>query len=407
MTTSDPLQSWLDSFVADPAFLGRYPYYAAVLARMAPVADPSVDSMAVSLHAPRFYLHVNVDFFVRAPQFVRGILLHEVHHVVLGHLTHPKFSGVEHPPLMELAMEVSANEHVEEPLPDPITWRAFEAQGVRPGQSTMERYEKLVAKAMPQRRSEGRFVDAHPWRTHGRPLPPGGAELARQLLDAATREAGARPHEGKARLLAGRDPGRLLEELSGQSQPREVALEWKTALRQFVARARAPVHTWARPSRRFPGRIGQVPGRIWSPRPVERPRILVAIDTSMSMHERELAEVARQLVAMAEHAQLVVAECDVELTRVAPFDGALRSVKGRGGTDLRPVFAPEVLSAHAADGVVYFTDGQGPFPEAPPPVPVLWVLTKPLDFRCPWGERASFQAPRPAVGASVGLEKAR
>ena len=150
MTGLDPLQAWLDSFVADPAFLGRYPYYAAVLARMQPVADPSVDSMAVSFHAPKFYLHVNVDYFVRAPQFVRGILLHEVHHVVLGHLTHPKFFSVEHPPLMELAMEVSANEHVEEPLPNPITLRTLEkawgsAQGLRGGQSTMERYEKLVA----------------------------------------------------------------------------------------------------------------------------------------------------------------------------------------------------------------------------------------------------------------------
>lgn len=395
--TTDPLRAWLDSFVADPAFLGRYPYYAAVLARLQPVADPSVDSMAVSFHAPRFYLHVNVDYFVRAPQFVRGILLHEVHHVVLGHLTHPKFFGVEHPPLMELAMEVSANEHVEEPLPDPITWRTFEAQGLRPGQSTMDRYEKLVTKATPRLKPEGKFVDAHPWRKPGQQLPPGGVELTRQLLESSTREGGESPHEGRSALLAGKEPGRLLEELVGPNLPREVLLDWKAALAAFVARARAPVHTWARPSRRFPGRVGQVPGRIWSPRPIERPSILVAIDTSLSMGERELAEIARQLTVMAEHARLTIAECDVEITRIAPFDGVLRSVKGRGGTDLRPVFAPEVLTAHAADGVVYFTDGQGPFPDEGPPVPVLWVLTKPLDFRCPWGDRAKLELRSPRV----------
>jgi len=406
--STDPLQKWLDTFVADPAFLGRYPYYAAVLARLQPVADPSVDSMAVSFQAPRFYLHVNVDYFVRAPQFVRGILLHEVHHVVLGHLTHPKFFSAAHPPMLELAMEVSANEHVEEPLPDPITWRTFEAHGLRPGQSTMERYEKLVqgaataASAAPKdaRRlrlpDDAHFVDVHPWRKAGAKLPPGGVELTRQLLEAATREGGASPHEGKAALLAGRDPGRLLEDLVGPSLPREVILDWKAALAAFIARARAPVHTWARPARRFPGRVGQVPGRIWSPRPVDRPSIAVVIDTSLSMGERELAEIARQLVDMAEHARLTVVECDVEITRVAAFEGVLRSVKGRGGTDLRPVFEPEVLAQHGRDGVVYFTDGQGPFPEVAPPVPVLWALTKPLDFRCPWGERAKLELPKRA-----------
>ena len=48
----------------DPAFLERYPYYAAVLAQLTPVADPSVARMAVSLHDGRFYLHVNVESFV-------------------------------------------------------------------------------------------------------------------------------------------------------------------------------------------------------------------------------------------------------------------------------------------------------------------------------------------------------
>jgi predicted metal-dependent peptidase len=139
-----------------------------------------------------------------------------------------------------------------------------------------------------------------------------------------------------------------------------------------------------------------VPGRIWSPRPIDRPSIAVVIDTSLSMGERELGEIARQLSAMSEHARLTVIECDTEITRVAPFEGVLHSVAGRGGTDLRPPFAPAVLARHATDGVVYFTDGQGPFPVLPPPVPVLWVLTKPLDFRCPWGERAKLELPKRA-----------
>ncbi len=389
----DPLRAWLGSFITDPSFLARYPYYAAVLARIDPVADPSVDSMAVSFQNPRFYLHVNVDYFMRAPQYVRGILLHEVHHVVLGHLTHPKFFSIDHPPIMELAAEVSANEHIDESLPDPITWRTFEALGLRAGQSTMERYEKLVAARDSGKKlgkGDAHFVDAHPWRPGGGAgkVPPGGLEWTRQLLEAihSDGEHEAPHRDPKSALLAGRDPGRLLQDLVGVRGPPEVFLDWKDALRAFVARARAPVHTWARPSRRFPELVGRVPGRIWSLRPVLRPSLLVAIDTSMSMSERELAEISKQLVRVTEHARVTIAECDVEVTRMYPFEGSLATVKGRGGTDFRPVFEPTVLGNH--DGVVFFTDGQGPFPKDPPRVPTLWVLTKPLDFECPWGDRA-------------------
>src|SRR6185437_12156721 len=107
------------------------------------------------------------------------------------------------------------------------------------------------------------------------------------------------------------------------------------------------------------------------------PGILVAIDTSLSMTRPELAEVARQLSQLAEHARVIVAECDVEITRVYAFEGTVAEVAGRGGTDLRPVFEEGFLGARKVNGVVYFTDGEGPFPAAPPRVPVLWVLTKP------------------------------
>lgn len=389
------LAVFLDGFLRDPVFLDRYPYYAAVLARLEPVADPSVQRMAVSLFNGRFYLHVNVDSFLAEPQYLRGVLLHEVHHVVLGHLSHPKFASPAEPELMDLALEMSANEHIEEPLPNPIVWRHYSAVGVRAGQSTMERYDKLVEAlrggAFKDRPVPGvgaeRADDHRHLRAPSR--DPGAIEQTRQLMTAAAEDAmSGDGEESQTRLCAGKSPGRLLEELTGAIGPAESFMDWKTAIRMFAARARAPVHTYARPNRRFPSRVGQIPGRTYSPRVIAVPRILVAIDTSLSMSSAELAEVARQLVALSEHARLTVAECDVEITRVRAFEGALDDVAGRGGTDLRPVFDPAFLATHHPDGVIYFTDGEGPFPERAPPIPVLWVLTKPLSFACPWGERA-------------------
>ena len=398
------IQGFLEGFTHAPAFLARYPYYAAVLARVVPVADPSVARMAVSIGNGCFYLHVNVESFLAEPQYLRGVLLHEVHHLVLGHLAHPRFAGATEPELMDLALEMSANEHIEEPLPNPIVWRAYANVGIRAGQSTVDRYE-ILREALKNDRFKGRpvpgvgqeRVDDHQL-LRGRARDPGAVEQTRQLLEKATRDAREQiqgdDDSSPRHLLAGKDPGRLLEELTGVKGPAQTDLDWKVALRMFVARARAPVHTYARPNRRFPGRVGEVPGRTYSPRVIDRPSLLVAIDTSLSMTLAELAEIARQLTRMADHARITVAECDTLVTRTYPFTGEITEVSGRGGTDLRPVFEPAFLGAHKVEGVVYFTDGEGPYPDHAPGVPVLWVLTKAGEFGCRWGEKARLERKR-------------
>ena len=410
--SASEIETWLHGFVRDPGFLAAYPYYAAILAKLTPVADPSVSRMAVSLHGGRFYLHINVDSFMAEPRFLRGVLLHEVHHVVLGHLTHPKFADALHPELMELAVEMSANEYVEEPLPPAVTWRAYASFGLRAGQSTWDRYELLVRcldatgkRPRPAPGEEGAgTVDDHRYFARAQASPGGIAQTA-LLVESAVNDARSENESGNLReddegdfpalhRVAGRTPERLIEELTDTTRAPDEVMDWRAALALFVARARSPVHTWSRPNRRFPDRIFEVPGRSWAMRRVDRPRLLVAIDTSLSMTRAELEEIARHLAVVAEHAHLTIAECDAEVHRVYPFAGHLDDVAGRGGTDLRPVFAPELLGAHDIDGVIYFTDGNGPAPEEPPLVPTLWVLTKPDTFRCLWGQRAWLRPPR-------------
>jgi len=392
------LETWLDGFIRDPSFLEAYPYYAAILAKITPVADPSVRRMAISLHDGRLYLHVNVESFMAEPQFLRGVLLHEVHHVVLGHLTHPKFASAAEPELMDLAVEMSANEYIEEPLPPAVTCRAYSAVGIRPGQSTRERYEILVEhvkktgkrpRPSPGENGSG-TVDDHRFLVRGRTAPGGVAQTAvlvagalNEYRDEEEQELTQERDVPRRFLLAGRTPARIVEELMDTTRMPDEPMDWRAALSMFAARARAPVHTWSRPSRRFPNRIFEVPGRSWTLRRSDIPRLLIAIE-----------EIARQLMALSERAHVIVAECDASVARVYPFAGHLEKVMGRGGTDLRPVFAPSILGAHDVDGVVYFTDGDGPFAVEPPPVPTLWILTKPGAFTCPWGQKARLRPAR-------------
>jgi len=400
------LQGWFTEYVTGPEFLPAYPYYAAVLARMQAVDDPGIPVMAVSLHGKRVWLHVNTTYFARPANvgFVKGVLLHEVHHVVLGHLTDPGYLAAEHPDLMELAMEVSANEYIREPLPgDPPVWTKFKQFGLAAGQSTMERYELLVK----MRRGGAsvpvpcRWLDSHLARGVGRCRVPGAKpdpsqyiRVKRLVSDAVgrVRRDRVRGGHGPGGSLAGRDPGNFIEELD--EEPANVPaprMDWKTALRLFATPRRRAFTTYARPNRRFPHRVGEIPGRTRRPDVAEPKRLLVVVDTSGSMSTDELNEIAGELRRLGRLARFTVAECDTVVHRVYPFAGSFAEAAGRGGTDLRPVFEPEFLAEHRPDGVVYFTDGEGPYHADPPGVPTLWVLTKDWPFRCPWGQKASLR----------------
>jgi predicted metal-dependent peptidase len=386
------LRGWLHELLFSRDFFSRYPYYASVLSRFDPLHDDNIAIAAVSARGARFYLHVNAGYFQANPQFIRGVLLHEVHHVVLGHLSHPKFRGVAHPDLMLLAKEMSANDFIQEALPPGVTWQTFPQLETYEGESTMARYERLA-----RARREGRLAKTECCGL-GDLLAEdesGLAHLGRLILSAATEvdRGEGRPPRDEAGLLAGRTPGALVEELVGTSARRPSAVDWRKALRTLHARVRGRVGTFRWPNRRFPERVGEIPGRRRRNR--DEVTLLAAIDTSGSMRTEDLEGIARELEALAASAGIVVVECDAAIQRVYPFEGRLESVMGRGGTDFRPVFEREFLQPLGVDGVVYFTDGFGPYPPSPPGIDTLWVLTEESrSFDCPWGEKAYLGPPR-------------
>lgn len=121
---------------------GGYPFHAGVLERMRIEARREVGTMAVTasgddvllLHAPDFVLGVTADQLA-------GVLLHEVHHVLLGHIL---ADPADYPDewARTVAEEVTVNEFVGLPLPgEPIT--LARVRGLPPLESTAERYVRL------------------------------------------------------------------------------------------------------------------------------------------------------------------------------------------------------------------------------------------------------------------------
>lgn len=369
-----------------------------------------------------------------------GVLLHEVHHVVMRHpFLFPDRESPDFDAYAALvAEEVTVNEFVSLPLPgNPFRLEQFTAKhpSLKPFESTRERYRKLYYAGRARRDHEerqqfqktveeqlekllageghgnvaGKLTDSHAgWGT----FKDGGAAAALAVAVATAQAMKLHGHTlspGLQKLLKslhaggapGTVPGGMLESLAGTARAR---LQWQSILRQLLAVDHDREQTYLRPPRRFPDLVGVLPG---SRRVPLKLRILAAIDTSGSMSASTLDKIAAELRVMARSYDVAVVEFDAAIQRRYrlgdahsrnlcsrdPADLAgdpLAAMQGRGGTSFHPVFHRDTL-AWAADGgdlsgVVVFTDGYGPAPEKPPQEQVIWVLMG-QDVRQParWG----------------------
>lgn len=105
-------------------------------------------------------------------------------------------------------------------------------------------------------------------------------------------------------------------------------------------------------------------------------RLLVGIDTSGSVSDRELTEFVDELNGMIDYVECDYICFDTQLYgKPVPFSKKAKEVdiKGRGGTSFHPIC--ELVDELNYDGLVIMTDGFAPFPE-PPKARTLWCLTK-------------------------------
>ena len=146
--------------------------------------------------------------------------------------------------------------------------------------------------------------------------------------------------------------------------------------------------------------------------------LAVVIDTSASCSRSLCAGFLGELAGLLDRENLFferfnlhVIECDCEVqqdTRLTTLDelsGWLQSMTlhGGGGTDFRPAFRHidgliEAGEFAHLQGILYFTDGYGVFPDAPPAYRAIFVM---LQYRYddidlpPWAEKLVLEADKP------------
>ena len=402
----------------------EYPFHAHLLSPGSFVSDPAVATMGVTVSGGRIQFRYAPSFVLRCTfDKLAGMFQHVINHLLFGHVV----ADPEEYPDSDarlVAEEVTANEWVTAPLPgQPLTLDQFPA--LKSFDNTKERYAYLARKTVNQGRKTGpsarktgpmgrkmglvepksvrggpeseplrwgveqfTLLDDHSiWgearenSALGKLVIVSALAHACQALDDSQWQALPRGLREKIdELTAGQSAGGISENVSNTD--RAGVINWRTKLRRYIAQTAVPRPTFHRPPRRMPELVGVLPAQC---RLSVKPVVMAVLDTSASMTLALIRTVDAELRMLAQDYQVTVVECDAAVQVCYPFQGNLRMVHGRGGTDFRPPFERQFLAKIRPDIIVYFTDGDGPAPDRKPRTPVVWCLT-PLGSRpVPWG----------------------
>ena len=166
-------------------------------------------------------------------------------------------------------------------------------------------------------------------------------------------------------------PGELQTIIDALNKPLKPVFDWRKAFRRFLGNAYTEHKKRSRrkESRRFSESAGS--------QHKKRASILVAIDTSGSVSDRELREFVSELTYMHKTGTHIhVLECDARIQREYDYKpGSIKGVAGRGGTRFEPVIEYYRKHYRLYETLIYFTDGEASLDFTVPQDNMLWVIS--------------------------------
>lgn len=400
----------------------RQPFFGTLICETRRSPDWALPTMAVGIPAPTAdtgvipELRYNPEFVRRCtPAELRGVLMHEVCHLAYFHLIRIEDRD-------QMLWNVAADHAVN------LTIRDAQDKGVTlpdwvycdekyRGMSAEEIYRHLRQKRHQQAQSTGpnpgaaqgsggmgQVLDTHeyPGVDAAGDTADASAQGTGHLSPAAQRqiedEMAARVFRAaEAARQRGAEGGRGLiphgiEEMVRQHlQPK---ISWQDRLRHLV------LDTTAREDYQFNVRsvLTDAVSRAyhtttWVPALGSQrvPQMVCVVDTSGSVSIHDLSQFwgeIDELRQMAHETRLIMVDAGVQKDiSLTPYDLMPETAVGRGGTDFSVAFQYIAKAADIEPTVcIYFTDGECPFPEKPPPFPVIWAIVHNTRIVPPWGE---------------------
>ena len=187
----------------------------------------------------------------------------------------------------------------------------------------------------------------------------------------------------------GKLPSRLAKYIAEVSEP---VVNWKSALRDYFTSKVPEDFAWYPPHQQYLAMGIHYPSLSQD----SLGEIVVAVDTSGSITDREFKDFLGEISAILEDcnpSKVHLIQCDTEVQSVTEYtvqDLPMRGVelRGRGGTDFRPVFDYIESNEIQPQALIYMTDMYGNFPMQLPDYPTIWLRTSRQD--APFGECIDF-----------------
>lgn len=327
-----------------------------------------------------------------------GVLLHEVLHAALLHVT--RRAG-RHAEIWNAAADIVINGMIVQEgyqLPQGgLRDQSLERH------STEEVYEVLLKKGQPpppapmndllqgppedSSSSQGQSGEGQEGseQKSGAPSPGDGeGKEQKEALEGHWRNALEQAQIAARTLAAGKVPAGIQRELPGVIAAQ---LDWRTYLWRYLTQTPTDFQDF---DRRFVGQriyLDSLTG--------ESVQVLVCVDTSGSVGGDEMQTFigeVREILRAYPHMRCELYYADAALYGPYPLKpgSEIPPPQGGGGTDFRPFF--DRIATHpflwGKTVAIYLTDGYGAFPERAPKCPVLWVVPPfGLDLdRFPFGE---------------------
>jgi len=359
----------------------KEPYYGFFLIMLNKVWRKDLPTAGVSKQNINYQLAINEEFWTGLSDMHKmGLLKHELLHIAFGHLT--SFSSFSNKKLANVAMDMEINQYIED------SW--LPEGGIR-----IEDYEDLKL----DKRAGCRYYYDQLLRLQDEKDKNGttGNQGMDKLLDDiangdipdhSTWEEFDDMTDAEKKLIE-KQVQKILQDAKEQTikkrgnMPGEI--EGLIVVEEFVA----PKFDWKGYLRRFTGvstkvftkKIRRKENRRYEDNPglkiKMRQHMLLAIDTSGSVSDTELAEFMNEIHHIYKvGVDITVVQCDTSIKSIEPYKGKNEiSVLGRGGTEFDPVLDYYNANLKKYTSLVYFTDGEC-YTSVRPRGKVLWVLSE-------------------------------
>ncbi len=354
----------------------KEPFYGHIITGLQKEESQQTSSLATSISERQYIkLLVNSDFWlaVKTQEERHALLKHQLLHLIFGH--HLQFHKYRHRRIFDLAADWIVNRYIDA---DRLPQEGFQSNllkeielSVHPGLN--EVYHKILDLSRQKNKhtviewleKDNLYFQQHDsWKGFGRL-----SSLEHDLVESALHDTLMRSIQRLKGNAFEQLPLGLQLHLNRILRRRQTNLDWRRILRLFVASSHSSVlkNTIHRPSKRY----GTTPGT----KQQKRQKLLVAIDTSASIHQEELKMYFDEIHYLwKQDVQIYVVECDAQIHRQYEYKGkTIQVLNGQGGTDFNPPI--RFAEQYQPDAILYFTDGQTEIPVISPRYPLLWVIS--------------------------------